>query len=139
MTQISTDQRGPEDLCSSASSVDHSEFLDLGMSETTNAMRRTRSVREPSAKKRILIVDLGLAGGDGLELVKDIKIRHPKIPALVLSMHDESLYAERAYRAGASGVVTKQAMSATVLIAIHHVLDGESEVHPKVREKIGRR
>ena len=49
------------------------------------------------------IVDLSLKGTSGLELLKDIKVRYPKLPVLVLSMYDESMYAERALRAGAAG------------------------------------
>ncbi len=83
-------------------------------------------------KPDLVIVDLGLDGGDGLELVKDIKARHPKTPALVLSMHDESLYAERALRAGARGYVTKQQIDGTVLIAIRRLLDGEMYMSEKM-------
>src|SRR4051812_6395648 len=57
----------------------------------------------------LVIVDLALKGGaDGLDLVRAIKTRHPGIPALVLSMHEEALYAERALRAGAHGYLNKQ-------------------------------
>lgn len=73
----------------------------------------------------LVIVDLALDGCDGLDLVKIMKLRHPEIPVLVLSMHDEALYAERALRAGARGYVTKQQLDETVLLAIRRVLDGE--------------
>jgi DNA-binding NarL/FixJ family response regulator len=56
----------------------------------------------------LMIVDLALGDSDGLDLVKEMKRRHPQIPALVLSMHDEAVYAERSLRAGARGYVTKQ-------------------------------
>ena len=83
-------------------------------------------------KPDVVIVDIGLEGRDGLELVKDMKVHHPKIPALVLSMHDESLYAERALRAGARGYVTKQQIDDTVLIAIRRLLNGEMYLSEKI-------
>src|SRR5271168_580254 len=73
----------------------------------------------------LVIVDLSLGDDDGLDLVKEIKARYPKIPSLVLSMHDEALYAERALSAGALGYVTKQQLDETVLAAIRRVLGGE--------------
>jgi DNA-binding NarL/FixJ family response regulator len=73
----------------------------------------------------IAIVDLSLdRGEDGLDLVKALKIRSPSIPALVLSMHPESLYAERALRAGARGYIAKQQLGEAVLAAIRRVLAG---------------
>jgi len=73
----------------------------------------------------LVIVDLVLEGCDGLDLVKDMKTRHTQIPALVLSMHDEAVYAERSLRAGARGYVTKQELDDTLLTAIHRLLDGD--------------
>lgn len=74
----------------------------------------------------LVIVDLALGDDDGLELVKEIKTRHPHIASLVFSMHDESLYAERCLRAGARGYVSKQNLDETLLVAIHCVLDGKT-------------
>ena len=76
-------------------------------------------------KPDLAIIDLGLEESDGLELIKEIKVRYPEISMLVISMHDESLYAERALRAGALGYLTKQHLDDTVLTAIRHVLDGK--------------
>jgi DNA-binding NarL/FixJ family response regulator len=73
---------------------------------------------------RIAVVDLSLEGGSGLELIKDIKAQHPKVDALVLSMHDEALYAERAMRAGAAGYIMKREATSKVLDALHTVLAG---------------
>ena len=75
-------------------------------------------------KPDLAIVDLGLEGSDGLELIKEIKASHPQVLTLVLSMHDESLYAERAINAGARGYATQQQLDDTVLVAIRRVLDG---------------
>jgi DNA-binding NarL/FixJ family response regulator len=73
---------------------------------------------------RIAVVDLSLEGGSGLELIKDIKAQHPGVDALVLSMHDEALYAERAMRAGATGYIMKREATSKVLDALHTVLAG---------------
>ena len=73
----------------------------------------------------LAIVDLALGDEDGLDLVKDIKTRYPKVPSLVLSMHDEAVYAERALSAGALGYITKQQLDETVLGAIRRALAGE--------------
>lgn len=72
----------------------------------------------------IAVVDLALGAEDGLELTKDLAIRFPKTRVLVLSMHPESVYAERALRAGAMGYVMKQAAAKSVIDAIRQVLDG---------------
>lgn len=72
----------------------------------------------------LVIVDISLAGTSGIELIKDLVSRHPILKVLVLSMHDESLYAERALRAGARGYVMKQEATEHVMAAIRHVLGG---------------
>ena len=71
------------------------------------------------------IVDLSLKEGNGLELIKDIKVRYPELPVLVLSMRDESVFAERALRAGARGYVMKEAASANLITALKKILAGE--------------
>ncbi len=70
------------------------------------------------------IVDLTLSGSCGLELFKEMKARRIRLPALVLSMHREDLYAERALRAGANGYISKEQSPAEVAIAIRTVVDG---------------
>ena len=72
-----------------------------------------------------VIADLTLKDSDGLEMIKDIKRCFPGQLVLVLSMHEETTYAERALRAGARGYLTKQDMADTVLVAIHRMLAGE--------------
>jgi DNA-binding NarL/FixJ family response regulator len=71
----------------------------------------------------LIIVDLTLRDSDGLELIKDIHSRWPKLKMLVVSMHDESLYAERVIRAGALGYITKQEATRNILVAIRRVID----------------
>jgi DNA-binding NarL/FixJ family response regulator len=70
----------------------------------------------------LVIVDLTLKNSDGLELIKDIHSRWPKVRMLVVSMHDESLYAERVLRAGALGYITKQDATRNILLAIRRIL-----------------
>ena len=72
----------------------------------------------------LVITDISLKGTYGLDLIKDIKDEFPKLPVLVLSMHDELLFAERALRAGAKGYVTKQEATNNILEAIRQVLQG---------------
>jgi DNA-binding NarL/FixJ family response regulator len=73
----------------------------------------------------IILLDITINGPSGLELLKELKTRCLEIPALVLTMHDELLYAERALRAGARGYITKNENSAQVLAAIRQVAKGE--------------
>jgi DNA-binding NarL/FixJ family response regulator len=80
----------------------------------------------------ILIVDISLNGPDGLELLKNIRITSPRLPVLILSMHDESIYAERALRAGANGYIMKQEATEKVLVALRRILSGEIYVSEKI-------
>lgn len=76
-------------------------------------------------KPSVAIVDISLKGSSGLELLKNLRAHGIDLPVLVLSMHDESLYAERALRAGARGYMTKHEASGTVMAAIRQVLKGQ--------------
>ena len=78
-----------------------------------------------SAHPDVLIVDISLTGPDGLDLLKTIRTTHPTLPVLILSMHDESIYAERALRAGANGYIMKQEATEKVLVAVRRILSGE--------------
>ena len=78
-----------------------------------------------AAEPHLALVDLTLKNSHGLELIKDFGNRWPKIKILVLSMQDETLYAERVIRAGARGYITKQEASGKILLAIRKILDGE--------------
>jgi DNA-binding NarL/FixJ family response regulator len=78
-----------------------------------------------ASRPDLAIVDLGLKNSDGLGLIKDIHDLHPGMLTLVLSMHDESLYAERAIRAGASGYISKQEAPAKIMEAVRKILAGE--------------
>lgn len=84
----------------------------------------------------MVIVDITLKGRNGIELIKDMSKFHPKLPVLVLSMHDESLYAERAFRAGAKGYIMKEEASESIIRAIHDVLAGRRYASKKFMENV---
>src|ERR1700680_3642092 len=84
----------------------------------------------------ILIVDISLNGPDGLELLKNIRISSPRLPVLILSMHDESIYAERALRAGANGYIMKQEATEKVLVALRRILGGDIYVSDRIANKM---
>ena len=77
------------------------------------------------SKPDLVIVDVSLGSQNGIELIKDVKVRHPNLPVLVHSMYDESMYAERCLRAGAKGYVMKQEPPSKLLHAVRQVLKGE--------------
>ena len=88
-----------------------------------------KSVREARTaihrhKPDLAVVDISLKDGDGLELVKELRAHYPALPVLVLSMHDESVYAERMLAAGASGYIMKQVASEQFMEALRTVLAG---------------
>jgi DNA-binding NarL/FixJ family response regulator len=85
-----------------------------------------------AANPDILIVDISLNGPDGLELLKNARIASPRLPVLILSMHDETIYAERALRAGANGYIMKQEATEKVLVALRRILSGEIYVSDRV-------
>jgi len=78
-----------------------------------------------SGKPDLVISDLKLRQSHGLDLIKDIRVLHPRLAMLVVSMHDESLYAERVLRAGARGYITKQEATKDILVAIRRILAGD--------------
>jgi DNA-binding NarL/FixJ family response regulator len=84
----------------------------------------------------LAIIDITLKGSSGLELLKDLRAQGIKVPVLMLSMHAESLYAERALRAGANGYITKEEASAKVMTAIRQVLAGEIYLDPRFMKRI---
>jgi DNA-binding NarL/FixJ family response regulator len=84
----------------------------------------------------LLLVDISLAGMSGIDLIKIVKKRQARLPVLVLSMHAENLYAERAIHAGAKGYVMKHASADTLLAAIRRVLDGKVYLSPAMTEKL---
>lgn len=102
--------------------IDHEPDLQV-CGQADNAPQAMTAVQ--AGKPDLAIVDISLQGADGIELIKNIKARFPGVGILVLSMYDERVYAERAFRAGASGYVMKQAPTEHVMEAIRRVLEGK--------------
>ena len=88
---------------------------------------------------QVVILDITLKSSNGLELLKDLRANGIDVPVLVLSMHEESLYAERALRAGARGYITKSEASSRVLAALREVLGGEVYLDVKTMARIVQR
>ena len=84
----------------------------------------------------VVIVDISLEEGSGLDLIKDLHARHPRLPVLALSMHDEDVYADRALRAGASGYVMKREPAGTVMAALRKVLRGQTAVSEHIASSV---
>jgi DNA-binding NarL/FixJ family response regulator len=84
----------------------------------------------------ILIVDISLNGPDGLDLLKSIRNSYPDLPVLILSMHDEATYAERALRAHANGYIMKQEATEKVLVAVRRILNGEVYLSDRIANKM---
>lgn len=128
---------------------DHPIFC-LGMSELINkeddleVCGSVESMKMAGAaigelKPDLVVVDISLKDGNGIELVQEIKKSHEGLPTLVLSMYDESLYAERALMAGASGYIMKQEAIHKVVEAIRHILGGDIYASISVKEKVFKR
>lgn len=110
---------------------------DLGMevcAEADNIRDAMRLIQE--TKPDVAIVDITLRGSSGLELIKDLKAQGVDIKVLVLSMHDEELYAERALRAGAKGYITKNEASSEVVKAVRQVMAGDVYVSKRMNARI---
>lgn len=84
----------------------------------------------------LLLTDLTMPGRSGIEFIKDLLAVHPKLPILVISMHDEMLYAERVLRAGARGYIMKEAGGENLLTAIRQVLGGQNYVSAAMSARI---
>lgn len=89
-----------------------------------------------TTKPDLVVVDLALKDSHGLELLKDMAVQFPHVPTLVVSMHEESINAERAIRAGASGYITKQEATTKILQAVFKVLGGDIYLSEKAASQI---
>ena len=89
-----------------------------------------------AVKPDLLLVDISLKGPDGLELTKSIRALEPDLPILIVSMHDETLYAERVLRAGANGYIMKEEVAQNVVHAVRKVLSGDIYMSDRMRQKI---
>jgi DNA-binding NarL/FixJ family response regulator len=92
-----------------------------------------------TARAAVALIDISLKNESGLELVKNLKVQFPRVALIVLSMHDEALYAERALRAGARGYVMKRETTKSVLASIRQVLKGAVYVSERVVNRIAAR
>lgn len=90
-------------------------------------------------KPDVVVVDITLGDGNGLDLIRELHEQRPKLAILALSMHDEAVYAERALRAGAKGYVMKQEAMDTVMTAIRRVLAGDVHVSEKMASRMVRK
>lgn len=90
----------------------------------------------PNARPDIILADLTMPGRSGLEFVKDLLATSPSLAVLVVSMHDEAVYAERALRAGARGYIMKEAGGEAVVAAIRQILSGQIYVSPAMSARI---
>ena len=91
-----------------------------------------------SMQPQLVILDITLKGPSGLELIKEVTAQGLDVRMLVLSMHEETLYAERALRAGAKGYISKQESAEHILLAIRQVLQGQTYLSPQMTSKIVR-
>jgi len=112
----------------------HSEADFAVCGEAGNAAEAMEVIRKLNPD--MAIVDLSLPGANGIELIKNIRSEFPKLPILVLSMHDESLYALRALRAGAEGYVMKHEAMANVFQAIREVFNGRPYLSPAMAAQV---
>lgn len=108
------------------------DLMVCGEAEDMQTALKEISERRPD----ILIVDISLKGPDGLDLLKNLRTLHPDLPVLILSMHDESIYAERALRARANGYIMKQEATEKVLVAIRRILAGDIYLSDKMANKL---
>jgi DNA-binding NarL/FixJ family response regulator len=84
----------------------------------------------------LLLMDLSMPGKSGIELIKQVKDEKPKLPVLVLTMHEEDQYAVRAIRAGASGYLTKESAAEQLVAAIRKIASGRLYISPNVAEQL---
>ncbi|MDQ8184542.1 response regulator transcription factor [Pelagicoccus sp. SDUM812002] len=108
------------------------DFEVCGEAEDSSSAMRGIEKSNPD----VVIVDISLQGNNGLELIKNLKAIHEKLPILVFSMHDESIYAQRALRAGAKAYVMKKESSEKIIEAIRKILKGEIYVSPRVADQV---
>src|SRR5256886_13284941 len=108
------------------------DFIVCGeASKAADAMTLIREV-----KPDLVIVDISLPGTSGIELTKTIRAEFPKLPVLILSMHEEALYATRALRAGATGYIVKQDAIDNIAAALHETLNGRRYLSPIIAARM---
>ena len=113
--------------------INHEDNLAV-CGQAEDAHQAMKAVKE--LKPDMAIVDISLKETSGMELIKDIKAQYPNLPILALSMHDESLYAERALRAGARGYIMKAEATEKVILAVRKILSGQIYISEKMASKM---
>jgi DNA-binding NarL/FixJ family response regulator len=108
------------------------DLMVCGEAEEAQAALKAIAANQPD----ILIADISLKGPDGLDLLKTIRTLYLDLPVLILSMHDESIYAERALRARANGYIMKQEATEKVLVALRRILAGDIYLSEKMANKL---
>jgi DNA-binding NarL/FixJ family response regulator len=108
------------------------DLMVCGEAEEAQTAMRAIAAKRPD----ILIADISLNGPDGLDLLKSLRTLYPDLPVLVLSMHDESIYAERALRARANGYIMKQEATEKVLVAVRRILSGDIYLSDRMANKL---
>jgi DNA-binding NarL/FixJ family response regulator len=147
MTEIANSQSVPRVKKKTVFIVDDHPLLRQGLALLVNRERdlavcgeaeeAQSAMREIVAKKPdILIADISLNGPDGLDLLKNLRTLYPNLPVLILSMHDESIYAERALRARANGYIMKQEATEKVLVAVRRILGGDIYLSDRMANKL---
>jgi DNA-binding NarL/FixJ family response regulator len=116
--------------------VNHEDDL-VVCGQAEDAHQAMKAVKELTPD--MAIVDISLKETSGMELIKDLNAQYPNLPILALSMHDESLYAERTLRAGAKGYIMKAEATEKVIIAIRKILSGEIYISDKMASKMMRK
>ncbi|MHC4259373.1 MAG: response regulator transcription factor [Planctomycetota bacterium] len=116
--------------------INHEQDLTV-CGQAEDALEALRTIKE--IKPNMVIVDISLKETSGLELIKDIGAQYGNLPVLALSMHDESLYAERALRAGAKGYIMKAEATENVVTAIRRVLSGQIYVSDRMAARMVRK
>src|ERR1051326_6893777 len=102
--------------------------------EASTALEAMSLIRE--LKPHLVIVDIGLPGASGIELTKTIRAEFSDLPVLILSMHEEALYASRALRAGAVGYIVKQDAIDNITTALQSTLDGKRYLSPGIADQL---
>lgn len=110
------------------------DLMVCGEADTADAARIAIKDCNPD----VIVADIGLKEGDGIELVRDVRAHHASLPVLVLSGHDESIYAERLLSVGANGYIMKQATGEQILLSLRRVLDGDTYVSEHVGHNMHR-
>jgi two-component system invasion response regulator UvrY len=106
----------------------------ISFGEASNAPEALRLVHEQNWD--LVILDLSLAGRNGLELLKQLKQTHPELPVLILSMHSEEQYARRAFKAGAAGYITKDSSRKELIEAVNKVSEGGRYASANLAERL---